>query len=173
MARTRDINYDGFAFRSKIEAQWYIYYKALNIDVVYEPATYELKLGKRRTGYCPDFEILELSAFVEIKYEKEPPLEACLKCRQLAISTGKDTYLFWRPPWEKKWGGYLYAGGTGTFYPDVKWTVCPTCSVAAITTGGIIGHLLCSCEQTHPTLSNCESSAVGNAAAAAKRERFF
>jgi hypothetical protein len=44
--------YNGYRFRSRLEARWAVFFDALDIDYEYEPEGYELKNGKR---YLPDF----------------------------------------------------------------------------------------------------------------------
>lgn len=56
--------YKGFAFRSRLEARWAVFFDHLGIRWDYEPEGYELGNGLR---YLPDFWLPDLKLWVEIK----------------------------------------------------------------------------------------------------------
>ena len=58
--------YNGYRFRSRLEARWAVFFDALNIKYVYEPDGFELDGGYR---YLPDFYLPETETYVEIKPE--------------------------------------------------------------------------------------------------------
>jgi len=147
----------------------------LNVQSVYEPSTFKVIVDGREIWYTPDFELPELNAFVEIKYEQKAPLEACRKCKALAVATGKNVLLFWSPPWQRKTTGsaYCYKASTGDFEPNHRWTTCPICAKSGVTAAGVVGDLICGCEQRHKELSNASSALIIEAIAKAKAARFF
>ena len=49
-----ETEYNGYRFRSRLEARWAVFFDALGIDYEYEPEGYELPSGKR---YLPDFRV--------------------------------------------------------------------------------------------------------------------
>ena len=61
-----DTEYNGFLFRSRIEAKWAIYFDALGVKYQYEPEGYLLPSGEK---YLPDFFFPKYDAFGEVKPE--------------------------------------------------------------------------------------------------------
>ena len=58
--------YNGYRFRSRLEARWAVYFDSLGIEYEYEPEGYELSDG---TKYLPDFYLTSMHMFVEVKAE--------------------------------------------------------------------------------------------------------
>lgn len=52
--RSIETEYNGYRFRSRLEARWAIFFDALGVDYEYEPEGFELPSGKR---YLPDFRV--------------------------------------------------------------------------------------------------------------------
>ena len=88
----RRTRYNGVTFRSKLEAQWAVFWDELGVKWQYEPLTFKLPDGKQ---YTPDFWIVDLALWVEIKPNAKiaHEEEAELKCLQLAGKTGDLVYL--------------------------------------------------------------------------------
>ena len=63
--------YKGYAFRSRLEARWAVFFDSLGISWEYEPEGYELGNGLR---YLPDFWLPEWGLWVEVK--PGPPSDA-------------------------------------------------------------------------------------------------
>lgn len=84
--------YNGVIFRSRLEAQWAVFWDELGVKWEYEPQMFELPDGKQ---YIPDFWIVDLALWVEIKPNETIAREeeATLKCSQLAYKTGDLVYL--------------------------------------------------------------------------------
>lgn len=59
-----ETTYNGYRFRSRLEARWAIFFDELKIKYQYELEGYELPNGMR---YLPDFYIESMDLFVEIK----------------------------------------------------------------------------------------------------------
>ena len=49
-----ETEYNGYKFRSRLEARWAVFLDALGVDYEYEPEGFELPSGKR---YLPDFKV--------------------------------------------------------------------------------------------------------------------
>ena len=66
MAELKAINtlYNGYLFRSRLEARWAVFFDAAGIKYEYEPEGFELPSGDR---YLPDFYLPEQEMFVEVK----------------------------------------------------------------------------------------------------------
>ena len=52
--RAVETEYNGYLFRSRLEARWAVFFDALGIGYEYEPEGFELPSGKR---YLPDFRV--------------------------------------------------------------------------------------------------------------------
>ena len=55
--------YDGYKFRSRLEARWAVFFNTVRTPYQYEPEGFDLGL----TWYLPDFFLPELGTWVEIK----------------------------------------------------------------------------------------------------------
>lgn len=58
-----ETSYNGYKFRSRLEARWAVYFDALNLEYVYEPEGYQ----EGNTRYLPDFWLPMLECFAEVK----------------------------------------------------------------------------------------------------------
>lgn len=58
-----ETQYNGYRFRSRLEARWAVFFDALGVKYEYEPEGYETEAG----WYLPDFWLPEWGCFVEIK----------------------------------------------------------------------------------------------------------
>jgi hypothetical protein len=59
-----DTKYNGYRFRSRLEARWAVFFDNLGMKYEYELEGFKLPSGK---GYLPDFFLPDLSLFVEVK----------------------------------------------------------------------------------------------------------
>lgn len=59
-----ETHYNGYRFRSRLEARWAVFFDSLNIQYIYEPEGYELNDGTR---YLPDFYLPDFQCFAEVK----------------------------------------------------------------------------------------------------------
>lgn len=75
--------YQGYRFRSRLEARWAVFFDALGEPWEYEKEGYNLD----GVWYLPDFWLPRLHCFVEIKGEY-PSLVELYKCQALSLSTG-------------------------------------------------------------------------------------
>ncbi len=85
-----ETKYNGYKFRSRLEARWAVFFDALNIEYHYEPEGYSLE----GTPYLPDFWLPKQNCFVEIKGEK-PTEEEMQKAKLLSLYTGKYVFVFY------------------------------------------------------------------------------
>lgn len=56
--------YNGYRFRSRLEARWAVFFDHIGIKYLYEPEGYKLSDG---TMYLPDFYLPESDSFFEVK----------------------------------------------------------------------------------------------------------
>ena len=59
-----ETKYNGYRFRSRLEAKWAVYFNLLHIKYEYEPEGYVLDSGD---CYLPDFYLPEVNTFFEVK----------------------------------------------------------------------------------------------------------
>ena len=59
-----ETRYNGYRFRSRLEARWAVYFDKLGIKYEYEPQGYRLPTGE---CYLPDFYLPDVQSYVEIK----------------------------------------------------------------------------------------------------------
>lgn len=118
-----ETEYNGYRFRSRLEARWAVFFDTAGIPYEYEPEGFELDDG---TKYLPDFYLPAFELYVEIKPTVSGPL--CRseqvkgwedKCRRFRDSTGKAILIKYGDPAENLWGE-LFAweygeSGGGTF----------------------------------------------------------
>lgn len=64
--------YNGYKFRSRLEARWAVFFDAAGIKYEYEPEGFELSDG---TKYLPDFYLPEYGWFVEVKPNRTGALD--------------------------------------------------------------------------------------------------
>jgi len=60
-----ETEYNGYWFRSRLEAKWAIYFDALDVQYEYECEGYETATG---VWYLPDFYLPEYECFAEVKH---------------------------------------------------------------------------------------------------------
>lgn len=60
--------YNGYRFRSRLEARWAVFFDAVGITYQYETEGFELSDGTR---YLPDFYLPDMNAYVEVKADLE------------------------------------------------------------------------------------------------------
>lgn len=63
--------YNGYRFRSRLEARWAVFFDAMGIKYIYEPEGFELELYDNdeliTLRYLPDFYLPEYKLFAEVK----------------------------------------------------------------------------------------------------------
>jgi len=105
-----ETEYNGYRFRSRLEARWAVFFDKADIEYQYEPEGFQLDDG---TKYLPDFYLPQMKLYVEIKPEKS--LEAELRYSQRAIcfvkSTGNVMVLCCGDPYEPDIYIYTYFQG--------------------------------------------------------------
>lgn len=124
--------YNGYRFRSRLEARWAVFFDELGIPYEYEKEGYDLG---EAGWYLPDFwlptvglrsNVERLGLWVEIKADK-PTDEEDVKCGKLAGGTGKPVILFvgLPTPWNKRSSGdSRKATDNGYEFSDAGWDSC-------------------------------------------------
>lgn len=81
--------YNGYRFRSRIEARWAVFFDTLGVKYEYEKESYNLD----GIGYLPDFWLPGFGCWIEVK-GKAPSLEEIWKAHLLAKATGAYVHIF-------------------------------------------------------------------------------
>lgn len=83
--------YNGYRFRSRLEARWAVLFDAAKIQYEYEPEGMEDEIfGKR---YLPDFYLPEYDAFVEIKAKRPGALQEIIKAVDVCCYAKRQTLI--------------------------------------------------------------------------------
>jgi hypothetical protein len=136
--------YNGYRFRSRLEARWAVFYDTLRIPYRYEMQGFVLPGG---VPYLPDFWLPEQDCWIEIKGQEPTGVER-QKAEALCRETKKNVYVFygdcwypddlWPPEWAEpdgpaeQWDWFVYIED-GAVQGDVTWDnfhcwcECPTC----------------------------------------------
>lgn len=88
MLKAIETTYKGYKFRSRIEARWAYFMDLLGVRYEYEKEGYKLNHG----WYLPDFWLIDLDAWLEIKGKSPTMQEICL-AEDLSWHTKKIVYL--------------------------------------------------------------------------------
>lgn len=98
-----ETRFDDRRFRSRTEARWAVFFKALGWGYQYEKEGVVLPSGP----YLPDFWLPEIESWLEVK-GAEPTANEIQLCEELAKASGKRVLLAVGEPGAK--GGILYFG---------------------------------------------------------------
>ena len=109
--RAIETRYQGYRFRSRLEARWAVFFTATGIPWRYESEGYDLGNGVR---YLPDFYLPKHEIFVEIKPDRHDALEvrellcrAYLKCMALSEVTRKSAIMLAGDVWPYEYNLYV------------------------------------------------------------------
>ncbi len=154
--------FDGYQFRSRLEARWAVFMKTLGVRYEYEKEGYDL--GDVGLGwYLPDFWLPDHNSWLEIKGEY-PAANEIDRCKALALGTINSVYLSWAGIPSRSdilangleliyaYHPALFMGGDRKWieYGNAAWCRCPRCGMAGMAHGGDGMELsrqgLCKCE---------------------------
>ena len=62
-----ETSYNGYKFRSRLEARWAVFFEAMDIEYQYEPEGFEIDDGEDKVFYLPDFYLPKEHCYVEVK----------------------------------------------------------------------------------------------------------
>lgn len=138
--------YNGYRFRSRLEARWAVFFDALGIQYEYEKQGYALSNG---AFYLPDFWLPSQGCFVEIKGQHLTTTER-ENIVQLALGANKNVFAYGPlgtpngPDWDAfTWQPGIWADGFGhgfVHYADALtvcsdgdphcawWAICDNCN---------------------------------------------
>ena len=113
--------YDGYRFRSRLEARWAVFFHESGIPYVYEPEGFRLD---EHIFYLPDFYLPWFSAYVEIKpnyIDEEKEKEAKDKLELLYFTTSKETMIFFGDPVDKNMELFCCSCGPNDKKMEWEW----------------------------------------------------
>ena len=89
--------YNGYKFRSRLEARWAVFFDTAGIRYEYEKEGFDLgKLG----WYLPDFWLPDLECWIEVKPDYEDAInDGHTRCLRLAQITQQRALLVYGNPW--------------------------------------------------------------------------
>jgi hypothetical protein len=137
--------YNGYRFRSRLEARWAIFFDMMGIEYEYEKEGYNLD----GVWYLPDFWLPQYKYWIEIKGEM-PTKEEEMRAELLAAHTNNKVYIFFGNVPLPDLQCLEPDKGAHVFYPDGSydephwWCECPICHK--------IGIVYCACNER---LCNC------------------
>jgi hypothetical protein len=85
--------YKNYAFRSRLEARYALFFDSLGVAYEYEPEGYSL----HGLNYLPDFRLPEAQCWLEVKGQ-EPTDDEKEKARRLAIASAWPVFVVWGDP---------------------------------------------------------------------------
>jgi hypothetical protein len=117
--------YNGYRFRSRLEARWAVFFDAFGIKYEYEKEGYDLGDAGY---YLPDFWLPDLDMFVEAKGQQPTELEE-EKARRLVLKSGKTVGLVGAVPCgyedlQTQYFGYVYWSSNGKVAEDATYCFC-------------------------------------------------
>lgn len=104
MLKAIETVYNGYRFRSRLEARWAVFFDALDIEYRYEPEGFDLGNG---VYYLPDFWLPTGEVWIEVK-GSEPIDEEISKATRLAQQGDHPVAIFW--------GDFTMVGQWDVFY---------------------------------------------------------
>jgi hypothetical protein len=133
-----ETRFDGYRFRSRLEARWAVFFKALGVRYEYEKEGYDLGAAG---WYLPDFWLPEQECWVEVKGVVDDRSRRC--AQELAQKSKKAVYIARSVPGE----GIDLLGYEPSFEYDGdggwEWAECWWCGHAAIALRGCGPHVGC------------------------------
>ena len=66
-----ETHYNGYRFRSRLEARWAVFFDAAGIEYQYEPEGFEREWGDEKILYLPDFYLPKFGYYAEVKGSDE------------------------------------------------------------------------------------------------------
>lgn len=127
---TIETYYDGYKFRSRLEARWAVFLNALDIRYEYEPEGFYLGDSIK---YLPDFYLPEQDTFLEIKptsygyrdYEDLAETRTFQKCLALAEATGAWVYFISGNPYFEEYSVTAIMPGSDNYIRRGQFALLP------------------------------------------------
>ncbi len=125
MIKAIETVYNGYRFRSRLEARWAVFFDTLGIKYEYEKEGYDLD----GTWYLPDFWLPKHELWVEIK-GGHPTESEMDKAAKLTEHTHKRTSILWgniKTDHNSTYSFALFKTGKAGMGSREEWCECPIC----------------------------------------------
>lgn len=115
---SKETDYSGVTFRSKLEARWAVFFDELGVRWEYEPESFDLSerdwynYTKDFVGYIPDFWLDDAEMFVEIKGDPSRLDEGHRKAKLLSLMEDFPVCVFFGNPGENLGTAYMRHNGS-------------------------------------------------------------
>lgn len=168
--------YDGYKFRSKLEARWATFFNEAGIKYEYEKEAYNLG----DCYYTPDFWLPELKRWVEVKGQEPTEIETHKLYKLLAMTNQKGFFLIGNTPSFAESVSFYVNDLTCVFnnyiiqYSTQKRVIreCPKCGKTILSFPKYIPPHLCLNNKQSLKISCCRNSIkIANAFIAARQFR--
>lgn len=176
--------YNGYLFRSRLEAKWAVFFDMLRVRYEYEREGFDLgEVGY----YLPDFWLPDFEVWIEIKGQM-PTDEEEKRAAALADSSGHTVFIFWGeiplPSDAENIGGPDLHDSAFAHFPKregeseggwdnhYNWCECPKCGKLGIEFDGRAARLGCGCHPSSDKTYNVGSPRLMAAYIAARSARF-
>jgi hypothetical protein len=122
-----ETRYNGYRFRSRLEARWAVFFDALELDWEYEKEGYDLD---ESGPYLPDFWLPDIDSggmWVEVKPTRDEAVAAWVRMTALSKFTVHLGAVVYGYPIDQDESEYLFCLDDGTGDYPYKFCVCPWC----------------------------------------------
>lgn len=115
-----ETKYNGYRFRSRLEARWAVFFDAIGVRWEYEKEGFELPSGR----YLPDFWLSDQKCWIEIKGQ-EPSVAETRLAQDLAMYSRSIVYLFFGDiPDPMDIRGHIHNGESAYYFPGAdNWVL--------------------------------------------------
>ena len=128
MIKAIETHYNGYRFRSRLEARWAVFFDTLGISYEYEPEGFDLGDG---LYYLPDFWLPVQKYWIEVKGSQPTSTEA-RKCKKLANQSKYFVFMLfdcWPRTGREVRNSCLYFSPDGKDWDGCQeWGICPKCN---------------------------------------------
>lgn len=128
MLKAIETQYNGYRFRSRLEARWAHFFNTLGVRYEYEKEGFDLPYGGK---YLPDFWLPQQQCWIEIKAEK-PTEEELIKAADLAFMTRKWVDIVWGNIGEQAIYAFRLPFYGFSYGHGYEFAICPECDQLCI-----------------------------------------
>jgi len=142
--------YNGYRFRSRLEARWAVFFDTLGVKYEYEKEGFSLTLPScgEVFWYLPDFWLPNLETWIEIKGQT-PTMDEVKKCHLLARTVCKPCFLINGSPWLTDYNLWVidpdredidFRKRGADMWPENLFVICLSCQGLGTLGGGCEFH---------------------------------
>jgi len=130
--------YNGYMFRSRLEARWAVFFDVMNIQYEYEAEGYKLAGAG---WYLPDFWLPDADVHVEIRPLNKYKYDE--KCDALALASSRPVLYIAGSPGFLAYKLNIYPDCfPDTLFPPIQFAECRRCSGIWVSNGCQVAHSL-------------------------------